>query len=209
MIKTTDSLVSQYKDYKDPIGKIHREAKSGKLIPIRKGLYETDNEVPGHYLAGTIYGPSYLSFEYALSYHGLIPERVFTYTNATFGKNKVKKYNNAFGLYTYRDIPKKAYPYEVQNFIESGYSYVIATAEKALCDRLYIAPPQSSMIRLKTLIFDDLRIEEDDFNNLDKNKLLFLCDLYPSSNMKLLNKIIMKKMTKNDNNWANVRKIFS
>lgn len=200
MIKTTDELIMQYKDYSDPLGKIHRETKSGNLIPIIKGLYETDDKVPGHYLAGSIYGPSYLSFEYALAYHGLIPERVHTYTNATYNKNKTKKYNNTFGLYTYRDIPKDAFPFEVVSYVENEYSYVIASPEKALCDRLYIAPPQTSMIRLKALIFDDLRIEEDDFYNLDFNKLLFLCDLYPSTNIKLLKKIIMKEIKKNDNN---------
>lgn len=200
MIKTTDELVMQYKNYSDPLGKIHREAKNGNLIPIIKGVYETDGNTPGHYLAGTIYGPSYLSFEYALAYHGLIPERVHRYTNATYNKSKTKKYNNAFGLYTYRDIPKDAFPYEVESFVENGYSYVIAAPEKALCDRLYIASPQTSMIRLKTLIFDDLRIEEEDFYNLDFNKILFLCDLYPSTNIKLLKKIIMKEVNKNDNN---------
>lgn len=209
MIKTTNELVMQYKDYSDPLGKIHRETKSGNLVPIVKGLYETDDQVPGHYLAGSIYGPSYLSFEYALAYHGLIPERVYTYTNATYNKNKTKKYKNAFGLYTYRDIPKDAFPYEVKSFVENGYSYVIATPEKALCDRLYIATPQTSMVRLKTLLFDDLRIEEEDFYSLRFDKLLFLCDLYPSSNLKLLKRIIMKEIENNDNNWANVRGVHS
>ncbi len=200
MIKTTNELVIQFKDYSDPLGKIHRETKSGNLIPILKGLYETDGKVPGHYLAGSIYGPSYLSFEYALAYHGLIPERVHTYTSATYNKKKSRKYKNAFGLYTYRDIPKGAYPFEVVINEENGYSYVIASPEKALCDRLYISPPQTSMIRVKTLIFEDLRIEEEDFYNLDFNKLLFLCELYPSSNMRLLQKIIMKECKRNDNN---------
>ncbi len=199
MIKTTDELVMLYKNYSDPIGKIHRETKNGNLTTIIKGIYETDDKALGHYLAGTIYGPSYLSFEYALAYHGLIPERVYTYTNATYNKNKAKKYKNAFGLYTYRDIPKKAYPYEIISFTENGYSYVIASKEKALCDRIYIATPQTSMKRLKTLIFEDLRIEEEDFYDLDFNKILFLSELYPSSNIKQLKKIIMKEINKNDN----------
>lgn len=194
MIKTTDELVLLYSDYSDPVGKIHRDIKKKTLIPITKGVYETDERTPGHYLAGTIYGPSYLSFEYALSYHGLIPERVYTYTNATYGKNKTKRYKNSFGLFTYRDIPKNAYPYGVRSYIENGYSYIIALPEKALCDRLYIAPPQNSMKMLKTFIFDDLRIEEEDFRDLDFDILLKLCDLYKSTNIKLLKKIINKEV---------------
>lgn len=207
MIKNTDELIVVYKDYSDPLGKIHREIKKGNLIPLKKGIYETDKTIPGHYLSGIIYGPSYLSFEYALSYHGLIPERVYTYTNATYNKNKSKRYKNAFGLYTYRDIPNKAYPYGVKSYIDNGYSYTIAMPEKALCDRLYIAPPQKSMKRLKSLIFEDLRIEEEDFYNLDFEKIVFLSDLYQSSNMKLLKKIILKEIREHDSHWTNVREI--
>ena len=49
---------------------------------------ETDSTVSGHLLAASIYGPSYLSFEFALSWHGLIPEAVYNCTAATFGKKK-------------------------------------------------------------------------------------------------------------------------
>lgn len=198
MIKTTDELIKFYRDYSDPLGKIHREIKKENLFSIIKGIYETDREVPGHYLAGTIYGPSYISFEYALSYYNLIPERVYTYTNATYNKNKSKRYKNDFGLFTYRDIPKKAYPFGVKSHIENGYSYILALPEKALCDILYIAPPQTSMKRLESFLFDDLRIEEEDFNNLDFETILFLCDLYQSTNIKLLKKIVVKEKKKND-----------
>ncbi|MCF7926440.1 MAG: hypothetical protein K9L74_02525 [Candidatus Izimaplasma sp.] len=198
MIKTTDELVAVYKDYSDPLGKIHREIKKGNLIPLKKGIYETDKTIPGHYLSGIIYGPSYLSFEFALSYHGLIPERVYTYTSATYNKNKSKRYKNAFGLYTYRDIPNKAYPYGVKSYIENGYSYIVAIPEKALCDRLYIASPQTSMKNLKSLLFEDLRIEKEDFYNLDLKKVIKLSELYPSSNMKILKKILLKEVKKND-----------
>lgn len=199
MLKTVNELVLRYKDYSDPLGKIHREIKRGNLIPVVKGLYETDTHTPGHYLASSIYGPSYLSFEFALAFHGLIPERVYTYTNATYKKNRTKKYNTHFGLFTYRDIPEKAFPYGVVNHIENGYSFAIATPEKALCDRLYIAPPQTSMKQLKLLMFEDLRIEEEDFEELDPEQILILCDLYPSTNMKQLKKIIVKEGRKHDN----------
>lgn len=40
--------------------------------------------------AGSIYDPSHISFEFALSYYGLIPEAVYTVTSATFEKRKRK-----------------------------------------------------------------------------------------------------------------------
>lgn len=55
-------------------------------------MYETDSNTPGYLLAGSIYGPSYLSFDFALAYYDLIPERVVNYTSATFGKKKKKNF---------------------------------------------------------------------------------------------------------------------
>jgi predicted transcriptional regulator of viral defense system len=170
------------------------------LYTVVKGLYETNRNTPGYLLSAYIYGPSYLSFDYALSYHGLIPEKVVTYTCATFNKRKSKTYSNIFGTFSYRDVPKNVYPYGIKVNIVEKYSYFIATKEKALCDKLYISQPQTSMKKLKELMFDDLRIDVDLFYELDTAELLFLCDRYKSSNLKLLKKIILKEMVKDDDN---------
>ena len=79
--------------YAWPAHKLNRKVKSGELIPIVKGLYEDDSSVPGYLLAGSIYGPSYLSFEFALSFYGMIPEAVYTFTSATYDKKKKKMYH--------------------------------------------------------------------------------------------------------------------
>jgi hypothetical protein len=198
MVKTIDELMLLYQEYSDPIGKINREVKKDNLIPLVKGLYEDDRKTPGHFLSSYIYGPSYLSFEYALSFYGLIPEKVNVYTSATFNKRRRKIYQNNFGVFTYRDIPKDAYPYEIKVYVVEGYSYFMAIPEKAICDKLYTLPPQKSIKGLKFLIFSDLRIDEDAFYHLDFNKIIFLCKKYKSSNMKLLLKLIQKEAGKND-----------
>lgn len=199
MIKTIDDLLVKYKNYADPLGKINREVKNKNLFPVLKGLYETDINTPGLFLSAYIYGPSYLSFEYALYYHGLIPEKAAVFTNATFNKQKSKQYKNSFGVFTYRDIPKSAYPFGIKVYISDGYSYTIASPEKALCDRLYIDKPQTSLKNLKVLIFENLRISEEAFLELDFAKLIFLCDKYRSSNMGLLKKMLMKEKVNYDN----------
>ena len=83
-------LLDELKEYASPKTKLARMAKNGECIPITRGLYETDPDVPGYLLAGSIYGPSYISFEYALGYYGMIPEAVYTVTCATFDKKKKK-----------------------------------------------------------------------------------------------------------------------
>ena len=193
MIHSFDDLLIKFQDYKDIKGKIRREVQAGRLIPVARGLYETDQTISGKYLAGRIYGPSYLSFDFALYVYSLIPEAVYnTYTSATFDKHKTKKYQNQFGVFTYRDIPTEAYPLGVLIVEENGYSYQIATPEKALCDKLYTISPVSNLTELKELLFDDLRIDEDEFEKLDQKTLETLAPLYHSTNLNLLAKLIRR-----------------
>ena len=95
-------LLEELSEYGSPKSKLSRMAKSGEYFPITKGIYETNQHTPAYLLAGSIYGPSYISFEYALSFYGMIPEAVYTVTSATFVKKK--KFETAFGTFTYRDV---------------------------------------------------------------------------------------------------------
>jgi predicted transcriptional regulator of viral defense system len=196
MIVTTLYLKEKYKDYTDVNGKIKRDIDKGILFPLVRGIYETNSSADGFLLASYIYGPSYLSFEYALSFHNIIPERVVVYTNATFNKRKSKFYQNHFGLFTYRDVPNTAFPFSVKAYEENGYAYFIASPEKALCDLLYIKEPVRSIKELKMVLFDDLRINKDAFGQLNFDDILFLSYKYISNNMKYLRKYIESEYIK-------------
>ncbi len=193
MIYSFDDLALKYRDYINIKSKINREVHSGKLIQITRGLYETDANVTGKYLAGRIFGPSYLSFDYALSLYGLIPEAVYkTYTSASFQKKKTKKFENQYGVFTYRDIPSDVYPLGVLLYEENGYSYQIATPEKAMCDKLYSLPPVSNLTEFSALLFDDLRIDENEFKKLDMEVIEKLAPLYRANNLKFLIKFVRR-----------------
>ena len=90
MIKTTAMLLQELQSYRNPRDKLARMVQNKECIPIIQGLYETDSSTPGYRLANCICTPSYLSFEFALSYHGLIPEAVYNFTSATFEKKRKK-----------------------------------------------------------------------------------------------------------------------
>ena len=181
-------------DYASPNNKLELLKKKGEYIQIRHGLYETDRNVPPHLLACAIYGPSYLSFEYALSFYDLIPERVVTFTSATMRKNRTKQFTNTFGTYTYRDIPAAAFPHETVIKDHNGRGFPIATAEKAVCDMLYKQGPVHSVKALKELLFDNIRLDQDEFRKLDKEALLFLCPLYGKKNLNFLYKMLSKEL---------------
>ena len=196
MLVSFDALAQQFAGYTDVKGKIRREVQGGRLVQVARGLYETDARTDGKYLAGAIYGPSYLSFDYALSVHALIPEAVYgTYTSATFRKGKTKRYENAFSIFLYRDIPAAVYPLGVEIKVEGGYSYQIASPEKALCDKLYSLSPVNSERALKELLFDDLRIDEAAFFALQKDDILRLAPLYRATNLKFIAKFLAEKKT--------------
>lgn len=191
MIVTVQQLKEKYKDYSNPLTKINREIKNGNLFPLIRGLYETDPNVDGVKLAQFIYGPSYVSFEYALNYHGLIPEAVYnTYTCATFNKRKAKTYKNRFGTYTYRDVPKCVFSLGVQAMQGGGYTYLMASPEKALCDKLYTLPPIKSIKVLRHMLFENLRIDEQRFQELNKADILKIAPLYRCTNLNLLEKLL-------------------
>lgn len=191
MIITVQQLKEKYAHLSDPMGKISRDIKNKKIFPLVKGVYETDANVHGSKLAQFIYGPSYLSFDYVLYTHGLIPEVVYnTFTSATFNKRKVKTYMNYFGTFIYRDVPREVFNLGVLAITDGPYSYQIATMEKALCDKLYTLSPAKSIKDLKKMLFEDLRIDEELFSTLNKGDILKIAPLYHSKNLNLLVKFI-------------------
>lgn len=203
MIKSGENMIITSRLAKDQLGnysnkdtKLAREVKKGNLIKIVNGLYETDANTPGYLLAGCIYGPSYISFDYALAYYDLIPERAYNVTCATINKKKKKKFKTPFGLFMYRDVPEKVYPLDVILKEENGYSYQIASKEKALCDKLYTLKPLKNYRNLEIMLFDDLRIDREDIDEMDIKKIEKLSKLYHSTNVSLLYRYLRRKNLK-------------
>ena len=192
MIKSTSMLLDELASYQDPFGKIRRMCEEGSLHQLTRGIYETDGSLPGYLFAPVIYGPSYLSFDYVLSRCGLIPEAVYEYTSATCGKGKKKFYSNGFGDYSYRDIPAAAFPFETRLIEEHGYIYFMATAEKALCDKLCTVRPVNNLGELEELLFENLRIDEDELEKLSRDTIRELAPLYRRSSVTLLAKYLRR-----------------
>ncbi len=190
MIKSIDLLLYEYKDYSDPFKKISSEVRKNNLIKLKRGLYETSKDSDPFIIANNLLLPSYISFETALSYYGMIPEKVYTIKSASFKKNKKKTYKNYFGLFLYQDINSKAYPYGVNEIEIDGSKVLIASPEKALLDLLSVISPRNNKRELLNLLFDDLRIDEVMFDELNTNKIIELCDLYSSKTLNVLKRYL-------------------
>ena len=193
MIKTIDMLIYEYRDYSNIYNKIVLEEKNNRLIKLKRGLYETNKDADPFTIANVLLSPSYISFETALSYYGMIPERVYAIKSASFKKNKKKEYKNSFGLFLYQDVNSNAYPYDINEIEIDGTKVMIASREKALTDMLYIISPRNNKKELLDLLFEDLRINEAIFDELDKNKIIELCDLYSSKTLNILKRYLEKR----------------
>ena len=176
--------------------KISNLVRNKELIRLKKGfytfskLYQT-KPINLISVANTLYSPSYVSFDYALSYYGMIPERVSEVTSAT-SKNE-KLFDTPIGRFSYKKISLDAYSLGIDwiyDDIEGGR--FIATAEKALCDKIKYdrgigTLTQTSMIEYLKY---DLRI--DITTPLNYELIEIIASAYKSRNLKTLATIVKK-----------------
>ena len=123
-----------------------------------------------------MYSPSYISFETALNYYGLLSQFPLEITSATLGKKTEKEINNQ--LYTYSKIDKKLF---------TGYykesNYLIATKEKALFDEIYLI---SKSIKSENIL------ENLDLTNFEMDKFKEFLMLLPEKTLKAFQNIMEK-----------------
>ncbi len=106
-----------------------------------------------YWTANRIYSPAYVSLQTALSYHGLIPEGV--YTTTAVSSRKTKSFDTFLGTFGYRHLkPSLFFGYQVVRW--QGFPIKIAEPEKALLDYLYLhphldSPPDWEGLRLNTM----------------------------------------------------------
>ncbi|MBI2415876.1 MAG: hypothetical protein HYV33_04425 [Candidatus Kerfeldbacteria bacterium] len=113
----------------------------GYIIKIRQGYYcftDVNFTEPDLFLiANTIYKPSYISLEMALSIYHLIPEAVYAITSVS--SQKTKTFQTSLANFSYRHMkPSLLFGYELREF--RNHRYMIADIEKALLDYLYFHP---------------------------------------------------------------------
>jgi len=178
--------------------KISYMTKQGILIRLKKGLYTFgglyQDFIDSVAIANRLYSPSYVSFDYALSYYGLIPERVYEVTSATLHAKKV--FDTPLGRFSYRPVPIDVYALGVDwLYDERDGGKFIATPEKALCDKIRAdrGLGRLSQEKMKTYLLYDLRIEQESLQKLDVMLIDEITKRYKSYNLKSLSSVIKKE----------------
>jgi predicted transcriptional regulator of viral defense system len=109
------------------------------LEKIAPGLYNLSAKPPDQFtIANFLVEPSYISFESALSYHGVLSQFPFIITSATTNKAQIKTFRHTYQYY------------HLQPNLYFGYTYInnylLATPEKALLDQLYLATKKYRLV---------------------------------------------------------------
>lgn len=184
-------VIDCLKAYKNPRVKLHHLLKIGALVSVKKGIYVfgkkfARNPYSSEVLANMIYGPSYVSLEWACQYYRLIPEKVTTVTSITTQRSR--QFQTPLGLFTYDHVPMKAFPVGVNLLkLSNKQEALVATKEKALTDLLVLRRGGfSSRKHFKEILFEDLRVEEYDIDSLDLELLNAIYQARPHSAIKYL-----------------------
>lgn len=163
-------------DISDSKAKYFLETQSkenGLLLRLKQGLYCLRTDLPSNEeIANSLYKPSYISFEYALTRYGIIPEATYSVTNATTKVSREFEVNDI--AYTYLTIKKEAY-IGFDLIKEDEKLYLIADPEKALVDYLYFVA-----LGLKTLN------DRLDLSNLNTDKIKEYSKLFARKRLDLL-----------------------
>jgi predicted transcriptional regulator of viral defense system len=134
------ALLDGLREYDRPRDKITSLLRQGAIVRVKKGIYVFGarykrRPFSTEVLANMICGPSYISLDYALHYYGLIPERVEAITSVTVSRGR--RFSTPVGLFIYHSVPMGAYPIGIDQVeLKGGCSFLIATPEKGLADKI-------------------------------------------------------------------------
>lgn len=186
-------LKDLFSEYRYPRNKISKLLNSGEIISLKSGLYVLPERfgqslVP-ELVANLLYGPSYVSLDYALSRFGLIPEAAFNVTSVTTGRKKL--YHTAVGTFSYQQIKPDYFSQAYVLHRDEDSAYLEATVEKALCDKLYLSPRLENISALEQYLFEDLRIDSSRLSNLDKKLISHLAEVSGKHNLRLLKEMMI------------------
>ena len=179
-------------DFSNIRTKIGRLLASGEIIRIRKGLY-TFPEYLRHsplnpcVVANMIYGPSYVSCDYALSYYGMIPERVELITSMTTGRPR--EFSTPIGCFSYRQRKAKDYAIGIESVETPSGNFLIASREKAIYDKA-LTDPRFDGSNIKGYLLEDLRLDEEALSQLNVEALHELRDSAVGRMRRLVNTLL-------------------
>ncbi|MDA3941629.1 MAG: hypothetical protein PF693_20360 [Spirochaetia bacterium] len=176
---------------------IKRAIAKGEIIHLRRGLYclpkkYLKKHINLYAVAQHIYGPSYISLESALSWHGWIPEAVYTLTSVSYNKSRDQK--TPLGNFSYSHVPQNIFYESVERHIDQeGYIFFMAKPLKALVDYIYINKIDWGSL---DFLLKSLRIEKEELDKLQSRDFDLLAANYKNKRVNHFINKIKKELNK-------------
>ena len=167
-----ETIASLYPGVSGSNQKVSALEHSGKLLRLKRGLYIVNPAWSGKrvsyaLVANHLYSPSYVSMHAALSWYGLIPERVYLVHSMTLKHSRLFK--NELGWFSYINVSRDYFPIGIRQVETEDASFLIASPEKALCDLICSTSGVNLRYKKEAQAFleEDMRIDMDDFSQFD------------------------------------------
>lgn len=184
-------LMSLLRGYAKPRDRVSALLADGSLVRVKKGLYVFGERyrrgpIRREVLANLIYGPSYVSLDYALSSYSMIPERVENVTSVTVAEKR--RFNTPLGTFTYQPLSNARYAPGIHWRGEGDIRFLMASREKALVDKVWTDKrfKPTELSDFEPYLTDDLRLDEECLQALDQEFIAVLADAFASKKLRLL-----------------------
>ncbi len=191
----TLSSILENLGYKRINDKIVQLKNRGILTPLKSGYYiynplHNNTLVSKEIIANVLLGPSYISLDFALWFHGLIPESVHEVTSITTKRSK--SFETAYGVFSYQQIKKELFNIGLEIKSSKSGNFIIAGKEKALCDKVYFTKDIDlrSQKAMMEFLKDDLRIDIDELYHCDVSLFENYFQISKSKKIEVLTKVI-------------------
>ena len=150
----TGQILAGQRSPSDLRRQLHRWARSGRVVQLRRGVYllcAPYAKLPVHpfAVAGALKKASYVSLHSALAHHGMIPEGVPVTTSVTSGRPE--EIDTPRGRFHFRHVSTRLLFGFSEVEMAPDQRALLASAEKALVDLLYLTPHSDRIAYLREL----------------------------------------------------------
>ncbi len=180
--------------YQNPNAKIIGLKEEGILTALKRGYYVYNplqtSMISKESIANVLLGPSYVSLDYALYFYDLIPEAIHRVSSVTTKRSK--SFQTPYGLFAYQQIPKALFNLALEIHPCSWGNFLIASKEKALCDKVFLTRGAELRSREAMLVFleEDLRMDLDALSLMRVEVFEEFFQKSKSKKIKILKKLI-------------------
>lgn len=194
---TEEALVVLSRDYQAPVKFLKSLVDKGLLIRLKRGVYVLPESYDPTVAAGAIASPSYVSFETALGFYGLLPERVHSVFSVIDGRPRVR---HVLGTrFEYRAQRRDLFALGMSSISLQGRNVLFASPEKALLDALAakaLKTKNISSAEIWSFVTEGMRIDDEDILRMRRRKLEEMAPLYRNKAPQFLVAEIAKRRAK-------------